>query len=289
MSWSNTQITATVASNAQSGNAVVQQSGIFSNAVTFSVNNATISSLTPTSGVPGTMVTVTGSGFGAAQGTGQVWLGTANGVVQSWSDTQVIAEVAIGATSGNATVLQSGVMSNSVPFTVNTLQITSVSPTSGASGTSVTITGNGFESYQGNGSVLIGSIDGQVTAWSNTQIVATVATGSVSGVVRVQQNGALSNAIKFTVPGGSVTLVPNILNMVVGDTHTIEAMNSSQQSVTGLTWTSSNTNVVSLSTDDPPVLTAVAAGRATISAGGAAMDRHGLFCRRVATRYGDLV
>ncbi|HEY1183914.1 MAG TPA: hypothetical protein VGE89_07005, partial [Bryobacteraceae bacterium] len=53
----------------------------------------------------------------------------------------------------------------------------------------------------------------------------------------------------------------------MGDTHTIQALGAAGTSVTGLTWTSSNPNVVSLSTDDPPVLTALAAGHVTIIAG----------------------
>ncbi|MBZ5606807.1 MAG: hypothetical protein LAP38_01005 [Acidobacteriia bacterium] len=60
--------------------------------------------------------------------------------------------------------------------------------------------------------------------------------------------------------------------MSVGDTRTMQALNSSGQPVTGLTWASSDSNIVSLSTDDPPVLTAVAAGHATITAGGASAD-----------------
>ncbi len=78
------------------------------------MRTVTISSVAPASGVPGTQVTITGSGFGAAQGSGQVWLGTANGLVQSWSDTQVVALVASGSTSGTAQVLQGGVVSNTV-------------------------------------------------------------------------------------------------------------------------------------------------------------------------------
>jgi len=94
----------------------VQQGGVWSNSVPFSVNTATISGVTPASGVPGTQVTITGSGFGAAQGNGQVWLGSAYGVVQSWSDAQVVATVAAGSLSGNAMVLQNGVWSNAVSF-----------------------------------------------------------------------------------------------------------------------------------------------------------------------------
>jgi uncharacterized protein YjdB len=72
--------------------------------------------------------------------------------------------------------------------------------------------------------------------------------------------------------GTAVTLVPNLLNMAVGDTHTIQALDSSNQSVTGLTWTSSNPSIASLSTDDPPILTALAVGHATIKAGTASTD-----------------
>ena len=118
----------------------------------FTVATPTISSISPTAGVPGvTVVTISGSVFGASQGSGQVWLGTANGIVQSWSDTQVVAQVAAGSNFGNAAILQNGVWSNPVAFTVDSLLITSVTPTSGAAGTSVTVTGSGFGSSQGTG------------------------------------------------------------------------------------------------------------------------------------------
>jgi len=325
VSWSDTQIVATVASNARSGNVQVVQNTIWSNTVPFTVNTAAISSVTPSAGVPGTVVTIAGSGFGAAQGTGQVWLGTANGVVESWSNSQIVAVVANGATSGNAQVLQGGVMSNAVAFTVDALQIASMSPNSGGPGTQVTFTGSGFGATQGNGVVWLGSTAGQVVSWSDTQIVATVAATAVTGIARVEQSDAWSNAFGFWVlppgsngvaqitsrlnavparyaaaqierrrslsPGGNVpsgsavrpitlrpdqapggnamTLEPSLLNMSVGDTHTIQALSAAGTSVTGLTWTSSNPNVVSLSTDDPPVLTALAAGHVTIIAGAA--------------------
>ena len=149
VNWTNTHIVATVAAISTSGTAQVQQGGILSNSVAFNVNVAAVLNVSPASGVPGTQVTIFGSGFGATQGSGQVWLGTANGVAQSWSDTQVIAVVATGSTSGNAQVLQGSVWRNAVPFTVNSLNVTNVTPTSGGPGTSVTITGTGFGSSQG--------------------------------------------------------------------------------------------------------------------------------------------
>jgi hypothetical protein len=273
MNWNDTQIVATVASISRSGTAQVQQGGLSSNAVSFNVNTATILNVSPASGIPGTQVTITGSGFGAEQGSGQVWLGTAIGLAQSWSDTQVVAVVATGSNSGNTQILQNGVMSNAVPFAVNSLHIASVTPNSGGPGTSVTIAGTGFGWNQGNGSVWLGGTTGQVVSWSNNQVVAVVAPSALTGVVRIEQNGVLSNAASFTVPTSNVvTLIPNVLNLVAGQTQTIEALNTSWQPVTGLTWASSNPKVVRLSTDDPPILTALTAGHVTITAGTASAD-----------------
>ena len=273
VSWSDTQIVATVASSATSGSARVGQNGAWSNAVAFNIATATISGISPSSGLPGTQVAITGSGFGPTQGTGQVWIGTANAVVQSWSDTQLVALVASGSLSGQAQVLQNGVYSNAVVFGVNTPHITSLTPSSGTSGTSVTITGTGFGTSQGSGTVQLGSVAGLVNTWSDTQIGATVASSALTGIVRIQQNGIFSNASSFTVSGGSsVMLAPNLLNLVAGDTHAIQALNSSGQPVTGLTWTSSSSSVVSLSGSDPPILTALIAGHVTITAGTATAD-----------------
>jgi hypothetical protein len=101
-----------------------------------------------------------------------------------------------------------------------------------------------------------------------------VAPTAVTGVARIQQNGAWSNAIGFIVPvaGGSNTLAPSMLNMVVGDTHTIQALSAAGQPATGLAWTSSDSTIVSLSSDNPPILTALAVGHVTVTAGTASTD-----------------
>ena len=217
------------------------------------------------------------SNFGSSQGRRSGLAGsTANAIVQSWSGTQIVATVASSSMTGNTQVLQNGVWSNKIPFTVNIPTITNVNPISGVVGTSVTLTGSGFGNSQGTGSVQLGSINGNVVSWSDTQVIATVATGSVTGIARVQQGGYSSNAVAFTVPpgggGNSLTLVPYLLNMVVGDARTVQALNSAGQPVTGLTWTSSNPAVANLSTDDPAVISALAAGHATITAGSASCD-----------------
>jgi hypothetical protein len=280
ISWSDSQVVATVSTGSSSGVAQIQQSNGASNSVSFTINTAAIDSISPNNGLAGTQVTITGTGFGATQGNGNVWLGTLPAIVSSWSDGEIIATVAAGAATGNAVVLQNGVMTNAVPFTINLPVITSISPNNGAAGTVVTVTGSGFGTAQGSGTVWIGSTYGSVVGWSDTQVVASVGSNALSGIVKIEQNGTWSNAVTFTVPGNlgtgggstSVTLVLNLLNLLVGGTQTMQALDANGNSVTGLTWTSSNISVVTLSTDDPPILTAVAAGNATITAGNASAD-----------------
>ena len=104
-------------------------------------------------------------------------------------------------------------------------------------------------------------------------MVAVVAYGSLTGIARVQQNSVWSNAVSFTVPSGSnVTLLPNLINMAVGDTQVIQALGPNGQPVTGLTWASSDPTVVSLSTDDPPILSALGPGHVTVTGGTASAD-----------------
>ena len=112
---------------------------------------ARVLTVTPTSGAPGTQVTISGSGFGSTQGTSMAWLGSTKANVVSWSDTQIMATVAAGSTTGTAQVQRSGVWSNSIAFAVASPTISSVTPLSGGAGTTVTITGSGFGSSQGTG------------------------------------------------------------------------------------------------------------------------------------------
>jgi hypothetical protein len=99
----------------------------------------TISGLSSGSGTAGAQILISGSGFGATQGIGAVWLGSTPGTVVTWSDTQITATVASNAVSGNAYVQQWGLLSNAMPFTISTATITGVAPAMAAPGTSVTI------------------------------------------------------------------------------------------------------------------------------------------------------
>ncbi len=78
--------------------------------------------------------------------------------------------------------------------------ITSLSPTSGAVGASVTIAGTNFGSTQGTSTVAFnGTTATTITSWGATSIVATVPTGATTGNVVVTVSGVASNGAAFTL------------------------------------------------------------------------------------------
>ncbi len=205
-SWSATSIGVTVPSGATTGNVVVFASGVNSNGVSFTVVPApSISSLSITTGAVGAAVTLTGTNFGSTQGTVS-FSGTAASV-STWSATSIAVTVPSGATTGNVTVFASGVNSNGVSFTVVPApSITSLSPTSGAIGAAVTVTGTNFGSTQGSGTVKFNGVLATITSWSATSIAVTVPSGTSTGTVVVFASGVNSNGVSFTVvPAPSIT------------------------------------------------------------------------------------
>jgi YD repeat-containing protein len=80
--------------------------------------------------------------------------------------------------------------------------ITSVSPTTGTSGTSVTITGAGFGASQGSSTVDFNGTAASPTSWSSTSIAAPVPSGATTGNLIVTVSGITSNPSAFTVTAG---------------------------------------------------------------------------------------
>jgi hypothetical protein len=111
-------------------------------------------------------------------------------------------------TTVNAVATASGFSYSSVASATYTLQapsgnarITSVSPTSGAVGTAVTVKGTGFGSTQGTSTVTFNGTLATVTSWSATSIGTSAPTGATTGNVVVTVNGVGSNGVLFTVSG----------------------------------------------------------------------------------------
>src|SRR4029077_3819931 len=102
-------------------------------------------------------------------------------------------------------VTVAGLGSNSANFLV-TPAITSLNPTSGPWGASVTIAGASFGATQGSGAVTFNGIAGTPTSWSDTSIAVPVPNGATTGNVVVTVGTVASNGVPFTVtsPGPSI-------------------------------------------------------------------------------------
>ena len=150
------------------------------------------------------------------------------------------------------------------------IEITGVDPASGAVSTLVTITGTGFGASPG--AAAIGGTPMNIVSWSDSSIVAAVATGTTTGTLTVQQGSNLATGPTFTVyalggtPPSGLQVSPSSLNMLVGQSRTVSVTDNGQP-VTHLGWATTNSSIVSLSSDDPPLITAVAPGSATVYAG----------------------
>jgi hypothetical protein len=158
----------------------------------------TISSMTPREGPIGTSVTISGSGFGASQGTSTVRFNGVLATPTAWSNTVIRVPVPSGATTGPVRICVAGKCASAGTFTV-TPSITSVSPPDGPVGTVVTITGTAFGSTQGTSTVTFNGVLATPTSWSATEITVPVPAGATTGPLVVTVGGWPSNGITFTV------------------------------------------------------------------------------------------
>ena len=104
-----------------------------------------LADLTPDQGAFGTVLTLTGTDFGAAQNDSTLALnGQALGEINSWSDTEIIATLADRSTSGAIVLTVDGVASReAISFTVAPY-IDDLTPTSAKVGQQITIDGLNF-------------------------------------------------------------------------------------------------------------------------------------------------
>jgi hypothetical protein len=130
--WSATSIVTALPSGASTGHVVVTAGGQLSNGLSFTVtvpvSPPTIMSLSPTSGLAGTAVTITGANFGATQGSSTVTFNGTSATPTGWSATSIVTAVPSGATTGNVVVTAGGQVSNASNFTVGPLTGSSAAP-----------------------------------------------------------------------------------------------------------------------------------------------------------------
>ncbi len=210
--WTPTSIQATVPSAASSGPVTVMVGGARSAGFPFTVQAPAIYSLEPTSGAPGTMVTLVGSGFETQQGASSVSVGGAAASPSIWNDNRIVFPVPALASSGPVVVVVNGKPSAGITFAVTAPPaITGLTPASGLPGTLLSIAGTNLSTA---GTVTFAGVTASVKSWSTTSIVAAVPQSAASGNVVVDVFGVRSNGLPFTVtpPPAITALTPAVGN-----------------------------------------------------------------------------
>jgi hypothetical protein len=272
ISWSDTQIVVSIVQGTSQGSLYVQEGGVISNQVPYTLIAPVITSISPTQVLPGTQVTITGTGFGAVQN-GFVATANTNADIVSWSDTQIVVTITPGTSQGNLYVQVGGVISNQVPYTLIPPVITSISPTAVVPGGRMTITGTGFAATQ-NGFVATANTNGNIVSWSDTQIVISIAPGTTSGKVYVQVGGVISNQVSFTVSNvtlSSIAITPASATIFNGQSLQYQAIGtysdgSTADLTSAVTWASSDNSIVTITNSGYASAGGGASGSVTIGA-----------------------
>ncbi|MGD0165551.1 MAG: IPT/TIG domain-containing protein, partial [Candidatus Sulfotelmatobacter sp.] len=272
VTWNASQVVFTVPSGINSTNVLVYQNGVDSNELAYTVVPApNITSLSLTSGTVGTVVTITGSNLG----NGQSAIVTFNGVTAtptSWANTSIAVPVPPAATSGNVLVTIGGLPSNGKGFTV-VPNVTGISPTNGAVGATITITGTSFGASQGTSTVTFDGTAAAPTSWGASSIIVPVPTGAAAGNVVVTVGGVASNGVNFAVAPNITGLSPT--SGVVGTSVTITGtgfgptQGTSSITFNGTATTSTGWNGSSIAV---PVPTGATTGNVVVTVGGLASN-----------------
>jgi len=174
----------------------------------------TISSFTPTIGLIGTSVTITGTNFSNVPAENVVrFFNNRIATVTASTSTSITAVVPASTITGVISVTTNCLTGTSATnFTVGIPPkptITSFTPASGSVGTTVTITGTNFSTTPANNIVYFGATQASVSTATTTQLTVTVPPGATHQPISVQTNGLTAHALSpFVVTfagGGSFT------------------------------------------------------------------------------------
>jgi hypothetical protein len=220
------------------------QSATLASGFTF-VNSPTVTSISPATGLTtgGLSVTITGSNFlsGATVTLG----GTAATSVSVTSSTQITAKTPAHAAGVVSVIVTdpgglTGPLTNGFTYTNPAPTVTSISPASGpiAGGTAVTITGTGFLS---GATVKIGGVAATgVTVAGGTSITATTAANS-SGT---------TNVVVTNTDGQSGTLLSGFTYVLIEDTFTGTALDTTKWTQSLFTTTATGSVKVTIQSNE---------------------------------------
>jgi YD repeat-containing protein len=227
-----------VAVVAPSGDAAVYSYDAVGNLLSISrYTSSTVSvvEFTPNAGPTGSSVTIYGTGFSSTPSQNTVTFNGVAATVVSSSTTTIVATVPTSATTGAIAVTSpngSATSTSSFAVVATALPtITSFSPSIGAEGTAVTITGTNFDSALTSNRVTLNLTGTWPSTGSATSLQVAVPTAGGSGKVSVRTPAgtAISSADFFVPPEPYVAADVLVTDrMAIGDTRTVAIGTSSK-------------------------------------------------------------
>jgi YD repeat-containing protein len=175
----------------------------------FTATQVSIIDFTPQNGPVGTVVTINGTGFSTTASQDTVTFNGVIATVSSATNTQLQVMVPSAATTGAISVTSpNGSATSTQTFTVTSSNglptITSFSPTSGLSGTAVSVVGTNFSTTLGNDYLKLNATQAAVSAATSTTITTTVPAATASGhFTLLTPAGNTVSSQDFYVPFGS--------------------------------------------------------------------------------------
>lgn len=162
----------------------------------------TITGFSPSTGKPGTTVTITGTNFSSTAAENSVSLAGMPATVTAASTTSLSVTVPDGFSSGKVAVTSpGGTATSATDFSLTHVSptISSFSPTSGTPGTQLTITGTDFSTIPNNNTVKVNGVNAPIISSTLTSLVVYVPATS-SGTVSVTTAGGMAtSSASFTV------------------------------------------------------------------------------------------
>lgn len=169
-----------------------------------------ITGIQPTSGPPGAMVTISGTGFAPEASGNEVSFSGTSAQISSASESQLEVTVPEGASSGSVSVTVGSKTVTGPNFNVEPKApaITSVDPQSGPVGTEVTISGMNFSSSASGNTITFNGVQAQVRGAAQDQLITEVPQGVSDGPIEVTVQGK-------SVTGPEFNYVPALRNKII--------------------------------------------------------------------------
>lgn len=171
------------------------------------IPKASISEFSPTSGVAGTTVVITGKNFSSDPAKNTVHFNGTKAEVSQASFTSLIVTVPDNATTGKISVMVHGKTATSAAdFVVLKPSITGFTPTEGPTGTTVFIAGTDFSPEPAKNAVTFNGIAAEVIQATATSLTVTVPEGATTGKISITAHGkTVSSEADFIVLEPSIT------------------------------------------------------------------------------------